>query len=99
MGWQRWWFDGGVDEKYIKPLAALFGSLQPEAVAFQMTHTPNAVRWAGTEEGYIHDPHGHKKPPRNPQYYPSWSTSADAMTPIGTAGAAAFAPPVCDVTL
>ena len=47
----RVWFDGGIDEKYVVPLAGLFGRLQPDAVAFQMTHTPNGVRWAGTEDG------------------------------------------------
>jgi len=47
----------------------------------------------------LNNPHDRKKPPRNPPYYPSWSTSADAMTPIGTSGAPVFAPPVCDVTL
>lgn len=94
------WFDGGIDEKYVVPLAGLFGRLQPDAVAFQMTHTPNGVRWAGTEDGYIHNPRDHKKPPRNPAYWPSFSTAASAMDfGSGEAGAPVFAPPVCDVTL
>lgn len=85
------WFDDGIDEKYVVPLAGLFGRLQPDAVAFQMTHTPNGVRWAGAEDSYIHNPRDHKKPPRNPAYWPG--RLSRRLPPRWTLGVARPAPP------
>ena len=54
------WFDGGYDGTLKPTITALLRKLQPGAVVFGGAGlTPNALRWAGTENGY--------------SPYPAWS--------------------------
>ena len=46
------WFDGGYDKALAPNIASLLKELQPHAVVFGgVGLTPNALGWAGTENG------------------------------------------------